>query len=303
MRHIGRAIPRVIIIATMLVAGTAGGADKTRLALHWQPGKLYKQETETQTSATLTPMPGELVEQKLSITQTTEIRVKAAGADKRAEVKFAGVTGEMKVREKTFTFDSTNPSAAHPLLRQAIGDMAGKSFTAVFDADDRFLDVKDTEKMASSGSTITGLAAVADARAAGKLFVRSLSIGLPEDAVSAGDQWDISDPVHFPQAGKMKVTMHSKYEADITHEGRRHAKITFEGSLASADADDANGKGAPLTSLGPESKLFGHVFYDLERRTISVTAFTANLVVHVQGNRIPMRQQVTTRLVSITDIP
>ena len=302
MRSIRREIARAVTIGALMLTGPLHGADEARLVLHWEPGRLYKQQTETQTSATLTPAPGELVEQRLSVTQTTEIRVKADGTSKRAEVKFSGVTGEMKIRDKTFTFDSANPSAAHPLLRQAIGETTGKSFTAVFDAEDRFIGLKDMEKLASDGSTITGLAAVAGARAAGELFVRSLDMGLPKEAVAPGDEWDIDDPVHFPQAGRMKVKMHSKYEADITHEGRRHAKVTFEGTL-SGDSGGAGGKGAPMTSLGPESKLFGHVFYDLERRTVSVSAFTANLVVHVQGNRIPMRQQVTTRLVSITDIP
>jgi hypothetical protein len=36
---------------------------------------------------------------------------------------------------------------------------------------------------------------------------------------------------------------------------------------------------------------------------VSLSVFLANLTLNLQGNRIPLRQQVTTRLVSITDNP
>ena len=56
-------------------------------------------------------------------------------------------------------------------------------------------------------------------------------------------------------------------------------------------------------TLSGDSRLSGQVFYDLERRTVSLSVFLANLSLNLQGNRIPLRQQVTTRLVSITDNP
>lgn len=302
MTPFSKTISRAALCGALFASGTAFAQEKVLLRAHWEPGKLYKQQTETVTSSTLTPAPGEFIEQKLKVMQTTDIRVKADGANKRAEVKFVGVTGEMTFKGETFKFDSADPQSAHPLLRQAIGSTAGKSFAVVFDAEDKYAGLKDTEKLASDGTTITGLAAVADAQAVGELFVRSLEIGLAKETVAPGDQWKLEDPIVFPQAGKMKVTIDSKYSENVEREGRKHAKISFEGTIASAHATP-EGKAGPSVSIAPDSKLSGYVFFDLERRVVALSVFMSDLTLRLQGNRIPMRQQVTTRLVSITDIP
>lgn len=283
--------------------------DKVLLRPAWAPGKLYKQQTETQTTATLMPVPGEFMEQKLSVIQKTDIKVTpdAGTANKRAEVKFTGVTGEMNFKGQTFKFDSADPQSAHPLLREGMMGAAGKSFVIVFDAGDAFVDVKDTEKMAADVGSVTGLAAIADARAIGELFAQSLDMGLSEKPVAVGDQWTTEESLVFPQAGKMKVKLESKYAENVDREGRKHAKVTFQGSIGSeAPAPSAPGtaaQGEAIVSLSPESKLAGQIFYDLERRTVSLSVFLANLTITLSGNRIPLKQQVTTRLVSITDQP
>lgn len=291
----------------IFAASTTAAQEKILLRPHWETGKLYKQQTETQTTATLTPLPGEIIEQKLSVKQTTDIKVTAetGTANKRAEVKFTGLTGEMNFKGQTFKFDSADPQSAHPLLRQAMMGTAGKSFAVVFDAEDGFVDLKDTEKVASDGTSVTGLAAIADARAIGELFVQSLDMGLSDKPVALGDRWTSEESLLFPQAGKMKVKLDSKYDENVQREGRRHAKITFEGTIGS-DASAASGsekKGEPVISLSTESKIAGQIFYDLERRTVSLSVFLANLSLNLSGNRIPFKQQVTTRLVSITDHP
>jgi Family of unknown function (DUF6263) len=295
------------LLGLIFAASSSFAQEQSLLRSHWQPGKLYKQQTETQTTSTLTPAPGESVEQKLSVKQTTDIRVtpEPGTANKRAEVKFTAVTGEMNFMAKTYKFDSADPQAAHPLLRQALMGTAGKSFVVVFDGEDEFVDLKDTEKMASDGTTVTGLAAVADARAIGELFRQSLDVGLPKTPVALGDKWTTEQSLLFPQAGKMKVTLNSRYDEIVQREGRRHARVIFEGNIASepAGAPGDRNKGEPVASLSGESRLSGQVFFDLERRTVSLSVFLANLTLNLSGNRIPLRQQVTTRLVSITDNP
>ncbi len=299
---------RSATFAWILITSAAHAEEKVRLRSHWEPGRTYLQLTETQTTSTLTPAPGETVEQKLSVVQSTAIKVTPdpGSKGKRAEVKFTGVKGEMTFQNQTFKFDSADPQSAHPLLRQAISGTAGKSFVVVFDADDAFVDLKDTEKLAADGTSVTGLGAMADARAIGRLFVQSLDMGLSKSPVSLGDKWSSEESLNFPQAGKMKVTLNSKYEENVQREGRPHAKVTFEGTIVSDDTKNPDGteaKGEPSVSLSSDSKISGHVFYDLERKTVSLAVFLTNLSLNLQGNRIPLRQQVTTRLVSITDTP
>ena len=147
---------RLAALCLVAPASTLFAQEKALLRSHWEAGKMYKQQTETQTTSTLTPAPGELIEQKLSVVQTTDIRVTpdAGTANKRAEVKFTGVTGEMSFRGQTFKFDSADPQSAHPLLRQAMMGTAGKSFVLVFDGADEFVDLKGTEKMAAEGTAV-----------------------------------------------------------------------------------------------------------------------------------------------------
>ena len=302
------AIPlRFAALGLIFAAASSFAQEKTLLRSHWEPGKLYKQQTETQTTSTLTPTPGESIEQKLSVKQTTDIRVtpEPGTANKRAEVKFTGLTGEMYFMGQTLKFDSADPQSAHPLLRQALMGTAGKSFVVVFDGEDAFVDLKEMEKLASDGTTVTGLAAVADARGIGELFRQSLDVGLSRTPVALGDKWTSEESLVFPQAGKMKVTLNSKYDEIVQREGRKHARVIFEGTIASVPAGAAGdrNKGEPVASLSGESRLSGQVFFDLERRTVSLSVFLANLTLNLSGNRIPLRQQVTTRLVSITDNP
>ena len=298
---------RCAVSGLILAASTTFAQEKILLRPHWESGKTYKQQTETQTTAMLSPVPGQPIEQKLSVIQKTDIKVtpEAGTANKRAEVKFTGVTGEMNLKGQTFKFDSADPQSAHPLLREGMMGTAGRSFVVVFDGEDAFVDLKDTEKMASDGTGATGLAAMADARAIGELFVQSLDMGLSDKPMALGDKWTTEESLVFPQAGKMKVKLNSKYEENVQREGRRHAKISFEGTIGSEAIAPAGTEkpGVPVVTLAADSKLAGQVFFDLERRTVSLSVFLANLSLDLSGNRIPLRQQVTTRLVSINDHP
>ena len=55
---------------------------------------------------------------------------------------------------------------------------------------------------------------------------------------------------------------------------------------------------ATLT-LGDNSKVNGHVYFDLDRKTISLALFAATIQLKVEGKPLPFHQQVTTKLVSM----
>jgi hypothetical protein len=52
-------------------------------------------------------------------------------------------------------------------------------------------------------------------------------------------------------------------------------------------------------TFGDDSKVNGHVFFDLELKTISLAVFSAVIQLKVDGKAMPVHQQVTTRLVSM----
>lgn len=294
---------RLTFSALFLLTCICSGQDKVLVRAHWEAGKKYTQQTETQTTSSLTPVPGKTIEQKLSMTQTTGIVVKADATppNKRAQVTFENVVGTLNFMGQTHTFDSKDPQSAHPLLRQALSGTAGKTFTLVFDGEDRYVKAADIEKLSADGSNITGLAATADAQQIAGLFQQSLEIGLPKTPVSVGEKWTSEESLIFPQAGAMKVTIASKYAEEVVREGRKHARITFEGQISSVAKPDESGE--RVVTLREGSTIAGQVFFDIERRVVSLSVFLANMTLDLSGNTIPLRQQVTTRLLSIADQP
>lgn len=290
------------LLCLLALCASAGARADERQVLRpaWQPGKIYRQQNETQTTSTFTIAPGQTKEQKLNVTQTTSITVSGTPAEKNARVTFTAVRGEMTMDGKSHVFDSNDPLTAHPLLRQALGGTAGKAFTLVYDERDQYQDVKETENLGSDPSTGTvPLAGVAEAREIATLFRQSLEMGLSKMPVGIGDTWVTEESLKFPQAGNMKVTLSSKYDSVVDREGRKHAKISFDGKIGSAAV--APGERAPVATISQDSTIAGQVFFDLERRTVSLSVYLANLTLDLAGNRIPVRQQVTTRLVSMED--
>lgn len=293
----------LIFSALFFLCSLGSAQEKVLVRAHWEPGKKYVQQTEMQTSSSLTPAPGQTVEQKLTMNQTTGIvvRPETAAPNKRLEVTFETVTGTLDFMGGNYKFDSKDPQAAHPLLRQALSGTAGKSFGLVYDGDDRFVKVIDTEKLSSDGTSITGLAAAADAQQIAKLFQQSLELGYPKEPVAVGEKWSSEEKMMFPQAGEAKVSIESKYAEEVMREGRKHARITFEGKIGSVE--NAEDVGERRVSLGEGSTVAGQLFFDTERRVVSLSVFLSNITLKISGNSIPMRQQVTTRLASITDQP
>ncbi len=271
------------------------------LKLHWEPGQTYMQESDTDTTNFLTAL-GKTSDQKLRLHQTTRIAVqKNAQNQTEAQVLVESLLGEMTFEGKSHAFDSKNPGAAHPALQQTLGGAAGRGFTLVYDAEGRYLDAKDTASMVTGGVT-PDLTSIADARQLATLFRRSLEMGLPKIPVRPGDKWISDEIVPFPQTGTVQVKLNAKFDGVVDREGRQQAQIAFEGVMKSQRDKDSSGRELstqrPVT-LGDDSKVNGHIFFDLERKTISLAVFSATIQLKVEGKNMPIRQQVTTRLVSM----
>lgn len=271
------------------------------LKLHWEPGYTYLQDADTETTNFLTAL-GKTSDQKLRLHQMTRIVAqKNSQGQTEAKVLIEHLFGEMTYEGQTHAFDSKNPGASHPLLQQTLGGAAGRGFTLVYDEKDQFLDAKDTGSMVTGGTT-PDLASIADAQQMATLYRRSLEMGLPKIPVRPGDKWISDEVVPFPQAGTVQVKLTAKFDGVVDREGRQQAKIVFEGTMKSRRDKDTAGRELsterPVT-LGDDSKVSGHVFFDLEQRTISMGVFLANIQLKVGGKPMPLRQQVTTKLVSM----
>lgn len=295
--------PAALLASTIFCLPFSTPAQETpvELKLHWESGQTYLQESDTDTTNFLTSL-GKTSDQKLRLHQTTSISViKTPKNQTEARVSIDSLLGEMSFEGKNFAYDSNNPDSAHPMLRQTLGGAAGRSFTLVYDDKGSFIDAKDTASLVTGGVE-PDLTSIANARQLAALYRRSLEMGLPKMPVLPGDKWISDESVPFPQTGTVQVKLNAKFDGVVDREGRRQAQIAFEGTMKSQRDKDGNGRELDterLVTLGDNSKLNGHIFFDLERKTISLAVFSASIHLKVEGKILPIRQQVTTRLVSM----
>ena len=269
--------------------------DLHAIRLRWQPGYVYKQATLTETTTGLTSI-GQKEDQKMTIRQTTEIEVTGdPEAEKRAKVTFKALSGDVMLSGKKHAFDSADMSAADPMIKASVGKSVGKTFVLVYDAADKFVEVRDTSSMSASPDGIVALDQVAEANEVADLYRRSLEMGLPKMAVKAGDRWTSLETVKFPSAGTVNIELHAKMEAVVDYEGHPNAKISFEGEMKRADQS----VGTRAVTIGNGSKTFGQILFDLDRGTVTLGTFRADIKLEIGGKTVPVRQQVTTKLIEM----
>ncbi|MBE7494140.1 MAG: hypothetical protein HS117_04305 [Verrucomicrobiaceae bacterium] len=263
--------------------------------LHWEPGQFYLQESDTDTTTFLTAL-GKKHDQRLRMRQTTSIVVTpAADGSREVRVSIDALRGELIQDGLLNPFDSARIEEALPVLQKSIGRAAGKSFTLVYDAGGRFQSIRDIQSLLKPGTQEPGLNEIADARQIVTLYRRSLELGLPKIPVRPGDKWISDEMLIFAEAGPVQVHLQAKFDGLEEREGRQQAKVSYEGTMETLKE---TGTKRSIT-LGPGSKVTGSLLFDLERRTISFSTLSAALNLAVEGKKLPVRQQVTTRLVAM----
>lgn len=290
--------PLISALIALAVLVPAHAENPEMLRIHWEPGKTYTLETLTDTTS---GKPGkDLQTQGMKVTQTTTMTVRKdpRTTDRLVEVKFVSVHGEIRANGRVMNFDSTKPGDTNPMLQQAMGRAMGKSFVLVYDDQDRYRDARDFGSLASAPGALTGLTALADSRNVANLFRKSLEIGLPPLAVSLGDTWTADETMTFPKAGDTHVEMNGKFEAVVERDGRKHAKIAFDGKLLSVERID---KPINTIEIGKGSSMAGNIYYDLERHTAAFGDYTTTIKMEVTGEELPFQQHITTKVVSIED--
>lgn len=274
-----------------------GQEQPQELKLRWENGHFYLQETDTDTTTMLSSI-GQKHDQKLRMRQTTSVKVSQNEAGEQlVRVSIDSLTGELLQGGLLHPFDSSKLDDALPVLQKTVGGAAGRVFTLVYGPQGEFQDVRDIGSMVRGGAT-PDLASIADARQMATLYRRSLEMGLPKVPVRPGDHWISDEVIAFAEAGQVQVQLKSKFDRIVERSGRKHAQIAFEGTLKTKP--DEGTKRSVKVDTG--SKVSGQVFFDLERRTVSLSLLLAMMNLNVDGKRLPVRQQVTTRLVAVKQV-
>jgi hypothetical protein len=282
-----------LAIAFHPIGGVFAQQESFPLIIRWSVGHLYTQETITDTLTALS-VAGATEDQKMKVVQTTEISVKASpNAGKSARVTFKALKGDVMLRGVKHTFDSSRMAEASPMIQASLGKSVGRSFELHYDAEDRFVEVRDSSSLADEDKTSPSLETIAEAHEVAELYRRSLEIGLPKVPVKLGDRWTNQEALNFPSAGKVNIELSAHLESMLDYQGRRHAKISFEGEMRRADES----AGTRKVTIGGGSRMSGQILFDVERGMVSETAFRSEIQLEIGGKTIPVRQNVTTRLI------
>jgi hypothetical protein len=268
----------------VLAALHPASAQKEVLRASWQPGKLYKQETAMEMTAAV---PGAPTEQKTTMSQVLEVRVQAepSTGNKLANFSITGIKADMDRGSEKMTYDSADPAKSPPLLQQAFGGLLNKKFTMVFDKEDKYVETRGVEDLNANplGQT-TGM----DGKQFSETIRKSFDIALPKGPIAVGETWDIEETLDM-QPISMVVKAKGKFDSVVEIDGRKHARLLVDGTFSTPPSS------SPLT-VGEGSKFSGESLFDLERRVITSNKSTSDLKVQVQGQSIPMKQTVTTKM-------
>lgn len=262
---------------------------KDTLRPHWEPGKVYRQETVMDMEVTQTGVEG-VQTTKLTQVQDARVTAEAGTENKLAAIRFASVKAVMGAGGQTMSYDSEDPAKSPPFLQQTFGAIVGKSFTMVYDKDDKFVEARDLQELLA---TPVGDTSGPDGKQLSEAFRRSYEMTLPAKPVQVGDTWTAEDTINMAPL-TFVLKLNGKYEGVVTKDGRKVAKILLEGTLTSPP-------GVVKVTVENNSSFKGEAYFDMERRFMHSNNIQMTMNMKVDGRDVSMKQTIGVRLVSIED--
>ena len=284
----------------LCVANIALSAEKFSLRPHWETGKVYSLENDTQMTMAVPGLgqaSGAGNETKIQQTMTVTVKPEAATGNKMAEIKFASIKADMAMMGAKMTYDSTDPSKSAPFLQQSFGAMVNKSFTMVFDKDDKFLEARGLDTL--NEGTPLGKTKAMSGKQMAEMFRKSFEMSLPKEPIAAGESWDFEEKIEMGPVGSIGIKVKGKFDTVVEREGRKHAKLLLEGVFSSPEAADGKKQ---MVQFGAGSKFTGEIYFDLDRRVAAFSETHSDLKLGVGGQEMPLKQTTTNKVVSIEDI-
>src|SRR3954467_2643566 len=210
MKNPAHLLPACLLL---LAALPLTAADKLVLRQHWEPGKIYRFETNMDMEATAPGLPGG-GSQTTNVIQGLDVTVsKQDGTDRKlVAMKVASIKAMMNIAGQLMTYDSTDPAMSQPMLQQAFGALLNKSVTAVYDKDDKFVEV-----IVPEGFPVTplGTAKAPDGKALGNMMRESLEAGLPVEALAIGETFSSEKKIDMPPMGAMNTKIKGRLDSII----------------------------------------------------------------------------------------
>ncbi len=293
-----------VLRAQDVLAGT-----EDRLAPAFIPGKVYTYVNETTVTMQLPAPGGSPAERRVTMGHearlVTSPRADAPGTRIDASTqrfRFTVTSGEREMK-----YDSADESTKDSALGQHFE--GARQRTVTLHLDDTPKIVGSEEKGGGGPATpMPGMPQFGPDEL--RQLVTSLLQGFPPDPVRPGSEWTQKGRRSLGQFGETDFEITYRYASDETIDGAECAIIEFSGQMKGDVAVSGPQPGSDGGKLGFQSSgLQGRLVFDKIRRAVRETRQTVTMTVEVpnpdrlsnQKLRLPMRQEVTVKLVSLQD--
>lgn len=284
-------------LAFLLVLCTASpAAEKLLLRQNWKTGQVYTIENQTQMTMTMAGLGAQAGANDTNMTQTMTITVKPDGAagNKAAEIKFTGIKADMAMMGQKMTYDSSDPAKSPPFLQQSFGALVNKSFTMVFDKENKYVESRGLEALSEGTPLGKSQALKGDQMAA--MFRKSFEMSLPKEPIAPGESWNFEDKMEMGPIGSISIKIVGKFDSIVDREGHKHAKLLLSGTFSSPEA---GGAAAGMVKFGEGSTFTGETYFNLDEGVSSYSETHSDLKINAAGQEMPIKQTNVNKIVSI----
>lgn len=283
----------VILTATLFRGSDACAAERISCIPQWEPGKVYRQEVNTETrvsSAQAQDAQEQSVIQQIKTTVT-----KDTGSDNRlAEVNFESVKALITSGKEVQTYDSADPAMSRPHLQQAFGTMVGRTFTLVYDKEGKFLELRVPN--AEGGVTPVGDFKGATNKQFAETWQKALELALPKQSLALGDAYDYESKTELAPFGGVTTKAQGRFDSIVDLDGRKHAKLVVKGKMEL-------GAGGPLQAPTEGGTLEGEILFDMQRHVVTSSSLRTEMKLPANFGGMTMVSTINTKLKSVEVIP
>jgi hypothetical protein len=274
------------------------------------PGKTYTYRSETDVTMEVPSRDGGKTERRVTMGHEARLAALALPAGPGALLDASTQRLQFKVTsgDKEMAYDSADEKTKGSALGQHFEGARQRTVSIEIDGTPKI--VKSEEKGGGGPATpLPGMPQFGPDEL--KQLVSGLLQGFPPDAVKPGAEWTQKGKRTLGQFGEMDFEITYRYKGDEAIDGADCAIIEFSGDMKGDVAVAGAQPGSAGGTLGFEGQgLKGRMVFDKASRAVRESQQTVNLTIDVPNPdpaagggkfRLPMKQQVTVKLVSLKD--
>lgn len=279
------------------------------------PGKVYNYITNTDVTIQIPTQTAGGTPTGRRVSMEHHARLEAGKrADGETGVSIEASTGQLKMEiasgENKITYDSKEASTdANPkakILAQHFDGATRRTMAMDLDPAGKIVHAKE----GGGGGPATPLPGVPQFGPDElKQLVTQLIQGFPPDPVKIGDEWVQKGKRSLGQFGEIDFEMSYRYVGDEEFEGADCARIEYKGAIKGDVAISGTSPGTSGGKLGFEgTELTGRLMFDKQRNAVRLSEQNVKMTVDAPAAgtpngtiRLPMTQQVVSKLVSVHD--